>query len=252
MTRAGWSGRSLSRPRSAPEHERRLQKIDHTESRRRSLLVNLSMIFSEDTMLTINVMTRGLRLVLYRRRFVERHPERVHESLKRWSDWRVANPEKVCAANRKRYAANPEPRRATSRRLQKAYPETTRAKNRRRRAVRRGLVEHFTETEWQTLKRQYRYRCVACLKTEVELKSLGRLLVPDQHRCVGEGWAGRYYKHPTAVPRAGWLQQQETREIHRLSHRLLKSGSDQLVRAWTSLWAAEQIVRRPHVQACEN
>jgi predicted restriction endonuclease len=37
----------------------------------------------------------------------------------------------------------------------------------------------FTLREWLTLKRQYGYRCVACLKTETELALLGRKLVPD-------------------------------------------------------------------------
>ena len=45
----------------------------------------------------------------------------------------------------------------------------------------------YTAVEWQTLKRQLGFRCVGCWKTGVELKALGRKLVPDHIIPISKG-----------------------------------------------------------------
>jgi hypothetical protein len=57
--------------------------------------------------------------------------------------------------------------------------EMTRASRQRRRARKLDGGESFTTWEWQTLKRQYGYRCVGCWETEEELKTIDRTLSPD-------------------------------------------------------------------------
>jgi hypothetical protein len=97
--------------------------------------------------------------------------------------WRADNPEKKREFDRKWKAANPEKYRETrqksNRKWSAANPEKIRAISHRRRARKKGNGGSWTSAEWQTLKRQYRFRCIGCWKTETELKALGRTLVPD-------------------------------------------------------------------------
>jgi predicted restriction endonuclease len=48
-----------------------------------------------------------------------------------------------------------------------------------RRARKRLTGGTYTVFEWQALKNQYHNRCLACGKSEQQLKRLGRKLVPD-------------------------------------------------------------------------
>jgi hypothetical protein len=61
----------------------------------------------------------------------------------------------------------------------KANPEKMRAIRHKRKALKLGNGGSWTAKQWQTLKRQYGFRCVGCWKTESELTALGRKLVPD-------------------------------------------------------------------------
>jgi hypothetical protein len=75
--------------------------------------------------------------------------------------------------------AHPEKIRSVSTRWNKANPDKVKAANHKSRAHRKGASGSFTAAEWLTLKRQYGNRCVCCWKTERELKTLNRKLVPD-------------------------------------------------------------------------
>jgi len=74
---------------------------------------------------------------------------------------------------------HPEQWRTIARRWGHAHPEAVSARTHRRRSRIKGNGGSWTAVEWATLKRQYGFRCVCCLKTETELKALGRKLVPD-------------------------------------------------------------------------
>lgn len=70
------------------------------------------------------------------------------------------------------------------------HRENHRAGTNARRAKRNGNGGSFTADEWNVLKRQYDNRCVSCLKTEDELQSLDRKLVPDHIVSVSKGGLG--------------------------------------------------------------
>jgi hypothetical protein len=105
--------------------------------------------------------------------------------------WVKANPERL----RERKRAHPEKNRAYNKRARaKALatdPETfyvmERARSHRRRARELGRGGGWTFQEWIALKAQYDNRCLACHKTEVELLTIGRLLVPDHIQALATG-----------------------------------------------------------------
>ena len=117
--------------------------------------------------------------------------------------WRAANPDKVKAAVKRWYKKNAKQALGRHRRWRTKYPEQHRANvkawrtsnpdkcrnaGRKYRAKKFGVIGvSFTEHQWQTLKRQYRYYFVGCWKTEDELKALGRTLVPDHIIPVSKG-----------------------------------------------------------------
>jgi len=144
-------------------------------------------------MIRINVMTCAWRHTLACRRWVERNPEK-HKAISRACEahngkrvlsmrrWRKQNPNKVKAANAKacvRYAAQSEKQKANARAYARANPDKRIAYEHRRRACKLGNGGSNTADEWLILRRQYSNRCVACWKTETELKAIGRKLVPD-------------------------------------------------------------------------
>ena len=59
------------------------------------------------------------------------------------------------------------------------HPESRIPAEHKRKALKLGNGGSWTTKQWQTLKRQYGFRCVGCWKTESELTALGRKLVPD-------------------------------------------------------------------------
>jgi hypothetical protein len=110
------------------------------------------------------------------RRYRERHPDRAALSEKRW---RKQHPENG-TANHKRYRERHPKRVATQReRWKKVHPERMAASRHLRRARKLGNGGSFTAAEWITLKLFYGNKCLACGKTERQLKRLGRTLTPD-------------------------------------------------------------------------
>jgi HNH endonuclease len=97
--------------------------------------------------------------------------------------WDRANPEKVRERVRTYCKRKPEKKAEWKRN----NPEKVREHSRKRRALKQGCTEHFTEAEFQALKRQLGNRCVGCWKTKDELKVLGRKLVPDHIVAVSKG-----------------------------------------------------------------
>jgi len=161
-------------------------------------------------MIYINVMTRKLRMCLSGRRYNERHPDRVRESCRKWyaanpdnarkryeeninkcreqhRNWKAANPAKCRENARKWLLKNSDKHRETTRKWGKVNPDRRRAAWHRRRARKLDNGGSWTATEWQTLTRQYGYRCVGCWKHEAELRLLGRKLVPDHIIPISKG-----------------------------------------------------------------
>jgi len=97
--------------------------------------------------------------------------------------WDRANPEKARERARRYRERNPiygiEWRRINARKV--------REYSRKRRALKQGCREHFTEKEFRALKRSLGNRCIGCWKTEAELNLLGRKLVPDHIVAVSKG-----------------------------------------------------------------
>lgn len=91
--------------------------------------------------------------------------------------WREANPEKMLAAVKSWQKRHKDRVSEILRAWQKANPDKVAANTNKRRAKLRGS---WTATEWQTLKRQYGFRCVGCWRT-------GRKLVPDHIVPISKG-----------------------------------------------------------------
>jgi HNH endonuclease len=110
------------------------------------------------------------------RRYRERHAGKIHERMHKWKE---VNREHKRRKDREWAKANPDKVHKSSRGWKKSNKDKVNASTHKRRARKRGNGSSFTAAEWQTLKRQYRHRCVSCWKHESELKALGRKLVPD-------------------------------------------------------------------------
>jgi hypothetical protein len=108
-------------------------------------------------------------------------PANIEKCRARSRAWYHANQARGLERTLAWQAANPERFRENG----IAYSKTPKAKvlkSRRKaicRARERGNGGSWTAADWETLKRQLRYRCVSCWKTEDELTALGRKLVPD-------------------------------------------------------------------------
>jgi len=97
--------------------------------------------------------------------------------------WDKANPQKVLARTNRYRKRNPT--KATE--WKKNDPGKIREQSRKRRALKQGCTEHFTEAEFEALKNALGNRCVGCWKTGDELKALGRTLVPDHIVSLANG-----------------------------------------------------------------
>ncbi len=95
-------------------------------------------------------------------------------------EWDKANPDKAATHWRKHKAAHAGAYNAYGREWSKANLDKRRVSNHRRKARKKNAGGSWTAAQWETLKRQYGYRCVnpACWKTEKELKVLGGVLAP--------------------------------------------------------------------------
>jgi hypothetical protein len=97
-------------------------------------------------------------------------------------DFRVyyqKNRRRLNAATRAWEKAHPEQVRQRELERYRRHPENKRTRTRIRRAAKKESTGHFTDREWQMLKRSLGSRCVGCWRREAELAVLGLILVPD-------------------------------------------------------------------------
>ena len=98
-----------------------------------------------------------------KRKDYERNTDKI---LARNAAWRAANPEKKKASNTKWRNENRERHRESSRNWIANNPERYREIQRhaqiRRRFLKAGLSEHYTEDEWNMLLHSYGCRCAKC------------------------------------------------------------------------------------------
>jgi hypothetical protein len=94
-------------------------------------------------------------------------------------EWAKANPDKVRAKTKRYRDRHPEKCKEWIRAWHEANPGKGIEYVHRREARIKGNGGSWTAGEWETLKRQYRYRCVCCWTPESQLNTLGRKLVPD-------------------------------------------------------------------------
>jgi hypothetical protein len=99
------------------------------------------------------------------RRFYERHPERVAERSRLYYE---ENPAKILERNRRWQKQNPE-----------KWAELSRIAGQNRRSRICGNGGSLKVAEWLALKAKYNNHCLACGKSERQLKRLGRKLVLD-------------------------------------------------------------------------
>jgi hypothetical protein len=125
------------------------------------------------------------------KRAIGRAYGRAHKKKRRAYDraYRKANKQKTRIRKRIYYQANAEERRAYNRAWNKAHPESRQASIHRRLARIEDNSRSFTPQEWIDLKTKYGHRCLACGRTEAELRRLGRKLVPDH--VVPIAWKGK-------------------------------------------------------------
>lgn len=104
------------------------------------------------------------------RRYRMRHPKRVAR-LQQAANvrWRKLHPARYARSNRKQRQQNHELRRILEQ---------------NRNARKAGT---FTLAEWRTLKAFHGNKCLACGRSEQQLKRLGRLLVPDHVKPLCKG-----------------------------------------------------------------
>jgi hypothetical protein len=127
---------------------------------------------------------------LAKRDYERLHPNEARERGRRWYKknklrasklsreaarrWRANNPEKSRDRVKKNARLHPE----TAKAWRKRNIEKVRMACRKRRALRKGVSQHFTMREWLDLKAYHAHRCVCCGMKESELTH-DRLLVPD-------------------------------------------------------------------------
>jgi rubrerythrin len=109
------------------------------------------------------------------RRYRRAHPARVARGKRRHDKQHRFE---IQAYMHKWHAENPtkEIHKALTAAWRKSHPEKMTEYRHRRRARKHGS---WTAAEWIALKRKCRNRCMACRKSEIVLKILGRIIVPD-------------------------------------------------------------------------
>jgi HNH endonuclease len=139
----------------------------------------------------INALWRVVKNREYARKSQASNQERCRANKLKWArahpeqgpNWRLANPEKYQKTQREYSRSHSKTKRERAAEWVKANPEKAKANRKvgkaRTRARKKANGGSFTAKEWQTLLKQYGYRCVCCWLTEDELKLLGRKLVPD-------------------------------------------------------------------------
>jgi len=107
------------------------------------------------------------------------NPEKNREQS---AKWRKANPEKTKAIYKKWRDANIEQERLRVKVWFKDNPEAIKAIKRKSHRTRRRLLwkasGSHTNGEWETLKAQYDWRCLACNRQEPEIKLSEDHIVP--------------------------------------------------------------------------
>lgn len=105
----------------------------------------------------------------YMREYNQR-PGVREKHLARMRRWSKKNPGKKRAANASWRDANREQHRGNARRWAEENPEKYRYNmkmaSRKRRAIKRGLLQHHSRAEWENLLNKYDRRCIACGATD--------------------------------------------------------------------------------------
>ena len=122
----------------------------------------------------------------YNKKWAQKNPEKVKKYKK---NYLLNNPEKRKESVRKYDQTHKEKRkqweeknmerlRRYSREYSKKHPEQHRAQSQKRRDLLRALKEHYTQSEWEDLKRKYNYQCLGCGKREPEIKLTTDHVIP--------------------------------------------------------------------------
>lgn len=135
-------------------------------------------------MLCINVMTKRIHQTLASRRWRERNPDKNCISCRIWAK---ENPVKSRAHVDAWQKANPDKKLAIHRAWSKTHPEKLREYTANRRARKLNSEGNFTAQQFQELCCFYGEVCLCCGLSNVELKVLGRILVPDHVQPLSKG-----------------------------------------------------------------
>lgn len=131
-------------------------------------------------MITINVMTKQLRHTLAKRKYLVLHPDKRKASVTKYY---TINRQDVIDAANSYTKAHPELKRKCVVKWNELHPEKIRQYGRtgarKRRAVLRGLTDHFTNAQWLDIKSLYNNSCLCCGRNEEQLLVQGLLLTPD-------------------------------------------------------------------------
>jgi hypothetical protein len=131
-----------------------------------------------------NLYAKGLCVTCYNIAWRAENTVKVREYAQAWHE---AHPEKQSGYYRKFYAANTAKVQTHNRKWRVANPEIERTIKHRRRAKEAGNGGSWSVEEWIVLKQQYNNCCICCGKSEADLKSLNRILVPDHVIPISRG-----------------------------------------------------------------
>ncbi len=116
----------------------------------------------------------------YNQHYKAKYPEKRRETIRKYKQTHVeqvrayAHSPKARETKRRCASAKPEKYKRTVRNWRSANPDNISAIHQRRRARKRANGGSFTAQKWKALKAKYNYTCLACGRSEPEIK-----LTPD-------------------------------------------------------------------------